>query len=388
MKILVIARGVPYEENPQEGCFEWDQAKALKTIGHDVVVMHLDARRRKNGHKWGISKELFDNIPVYKIYYGITTPIEHYISVRFAQYINTKLTVQLLKKVLQENPDIDIIHAHYLRCIYRASFFKNITTLPIVGTEHLSDMVKPIISRQNFRMAEVGYHNLAKLITVSQYLNDKLYEKFGVKSEVCGNVLGSEFIDVDVRPSDRERTKFRFVACGSLIPRKGFDVLIEAASKLNISKDKWEIEIIGAGKMYDTLKALAKKNGISNNIIFRGKLNKYQIIESYKKSDCFVLSSRSETFGVVLIEAMACGLPVIATDCGGSKGIVNINNGVMVSVDNINALKSAMEDMYFKASKFDREKIKRDCLKEYSPLSIATKLTNIYKTVIFKSKND
>lgn len=385
MKILVLARGVPSDDNPQDGCFEWDQAKALKSIGHDVVVMHLDARRRKTGHKWGISKELVRDITVYKIYYGITTPIEHYISATLAQYINTKFTVRLLKKVLNEHQNIDIIHAHYLRCIYRASFFKKFTSLPIVGTEHLSDMVKPEISRQNIRMAEIGYPELNRLITVSQFLNDKLFARFGIKSEVCGNVLGEEFANVDVHRDVDNKAKFRYVACGSIIPIKGFDLLLKAASELNIPQDRWEVEIIGSGNRLENLKTLANKYGLSN-IIFKGKLNKHQIIDSYRQSDCFVLSSRSETFGVVLIEAMACGLPVISTDCGGTKGIVNNNNGVMIPVDDVAALKNAMEDMYYNAKKFNREKIKCECLKEYSPEAIAKKLTNIYNKVILATE--
>lgn len=382
MKILILARGIPTEDNPQEGCFEWDQANALKSIGHDVVVMYLDARRRKTGHKWGISKELVGDIPVYKIYYGITTPIEHYLSERLAQYINAKLTVRLLKKVLKDHRDVDIIHAHYLRCIYRTSFFKRITSQPIVGTEHLSDMVKSTISRQNIMMAEVGYRGLNRLITVSQYLNDKLFERFGVKSEVCGNVLGNEFANVDMHREDAYKEKFRYVACGSVIEIKGFDLLIKAASELNIPRDKWVIEIIGSGQMLDNLRTLANGYGLGDNIIFRGKLNKHQIIESYRQADCFVLSSRSETFGVVLIEAMACGLPVISTDCGGTKGIVNDDNGAMIPVDDMKALKNAMEDMYSNAPKFNREKIKYSCLKEYSPEAIATKLTRIYNNVL------
>jgi glycosyltransferase involved in cell wall biosynthesis len=97
-------------------------------------------------------------------------------------------------------------------------------------------------------------------------------------------------------------------------------------------------------------------------------------------SECnaFVLSSNYETFGVVLIEAIALGKPVIATDCGGSTDIVNQNNGVIVPVENPEMMGQAMYDMAVAKNKFSSQHIRDDCLNRFGSRAIATSLKAIY----------
>lgn len=87
---------------------------------------------------------------------------------------------------------------------------------------------------------------------------------------------------------------------------------------------------------------------------------KKKIAEQLSKSDCFVLASQSETFGVAYIEALAMGVPVIATKCGGPEGFVNENNGIMIDVDSESQLIEAMKYMYNNSDKYDREEILYD----------------------------
>lgn len=113
-----------------------------------------------------------------------------------------------------------------------------------------------------------------------------------------------------------------------------------------------------------------------------GMCSREVIKEKLKSSDCFVLASRSETFGVAYIEALASGVPVIATKCGGPEVFINEENGCMIPVDDFDALVSAMKYMYKNNIRFDREKISAEIKLKFSPECVSKKLLEVYKEVI------
>jgi glycosyltransferase involved in cell wall biosynthesis len=105
---------------------------------------------------------------------------------------------------------------------------------------------------------------------------------------------------------------------GRLVPEKGCDLLLEAAADLN---GAWRLVMLGEGPERERLEALARRLGIADRVSFQGWLPILQLPAFYRTLDVFVLPSRSrhnwiEQFGRVLIEAMACGVPVIGSDCG------------------------------------------------------------------------
>ena len=100
--------------------------------------------------------------------------------------------------------------------------------------------------------------------------------------------------------------------------------------------------------------------------------------ELYKNADAFVLASRSETFGVVLIEALSAGLPVIAARSGGPEDFVDDSNGLLVPADDIAALADAMERMPRLAGRYDRAALAASARERFSPDAVAGALTALY----------
>ena len=97
--------------------------------------------------------------------------------------------------------------------------------------------------------------------------------------------------------------------------------------------------------------------------------------------NAFVLPSHYETFGVVLMEALSCGKPVISTKCGGPEGIVNSQNGMLVCKKNILALGEAMETMRMNFDKYDNAWIQTDCMSRFGESVVVAKLSNTYTEV-------
>jgi glycosyltransferase involved in cell wall biosynthesis len=99
-----------------------------------------------------------------------------------------------------------------------------------------------------------------------------------------------------------------------------------------------------------------------------------------------VLASRGETFGVVYIEALAAGVPVIGTKCGGPEDFVSEDMGLLVEVDNVEALTGAMQHMIEHSGEYDRELIKRKIKDSFSPQTVAREL-EIFQDGLEKRKN-
>lgn len=112
-----------------------------------------------------------------------------------------------------------------------------------------------------------------------------------------------------------------------------------------------------------------------------GQLTRQEVVEKMHECDVFVLASDFETFGVVYIEALACGKPVIGTRNGGAEDIINETNGVLIDIDNVAQLSDTMKKMYTNEIKFDSNKIAEYTHKRYSSENVAAQLISIYKGV-------
>lgn len=135
------------------------------------------------------------------------------------------------------------------------------------------------------------------------------------------------------------------VAMGRLIPQKGFDLLLDAFSDVSLAFPGWKLVILGDGPERSELMSQARSLGIADRVQFLGAVR--DPAPYLLRAGFLVMSSRFEGFGNVLIEAMACGLPVVSFDCpSGPAEIVNDGrNGMLVAPQDTAALAHAMKRM-------------------------------------------
>lgn len=131
---------------------------------------------------------------------------------------------------------------------------------------------------------------------------------------------------------------------GRLVTEKGVDLLLEAVAGI---RDMWRLAVVGAGPEYKRLKALAQSLGIAERVSFAGSLPSTHLPDFYRSLDTLVLPSRSrpnwiEQFGRVLIEAMACGVPVVGSDCGEIPHVVG-DAGLIFPEGDVTALRECLE---------------------------------------------
>ncbi|WP_338694963.1 glycosyltransferase family 4 protein [Streptomyces sp. Q6] len=135
------------------------------------------------------------------------------------------------------------------------------------------------------------------------------------------------------------------VAAGRLAPVKRYDLLIRAFDKVRAERPDWRLRIYGGGKQKDRLRGLIDELGLYNHVFLMGPAN--PIEPEWAKGSLAAVTSTFESFGMTIVEAMRCGLPVVSTDCPHGPGEI-IDNGVdgrLVEVGNVDAIAAGLLEL-------------------------------------------
>ncbi|MDP8245114.1 MAG: glycosyltransferase [Candidatus Hinthialibacter antarcticus] len=188
-------------------------------------------------------------------------------------------------------------------------------------------VLKPLLQRI--------YSNAAAVVANSDGLKH-LYEN--AFPHLSASVIPNG-IDMDAfHPVEREWDgPLSLISVGRMIPRKGFDVLLRACAVLHQDKIPFQSHLVGDGPEEANLKTLADELGVSDRVIFHGGLTREQIAALLPRCHAFVLPSYAEGMANAALEAMACGLPLLLTDVGGSRELID-GNGAIVPCGEVGAL--------------------------------------------------
>lgn len=373
MHILIISHGYPTAKNPQWGCFEKDQAEALVSMGHRVTVAVVDMRFRPSSQTFGISHINDGAISAYT-YFLLSGKL---LPGRMKRYARERMMLRLCRKIFRREGMPDVIYAHYMFCMAMLRLAKEKYGIPVVGIEHWSELNNTTLPPRLMQTGRTAYALSDRLLAVSPSLQAQMKRHFGVEAEVVCDMVSDAFL----QPAIPHKTAkpFVWIAVGSLIQRKGYDVLIEAFAQLEGGE---RLIIVGSGPERERLHAMAKQFGIADRVWFAGMLDKQAIVSLMQDSHAFVLPSRGETFGVAYIEAMAMGLPVIATPCGGPEHFVRSDNGLLVDINNVEQLTKAMKQMETAIDTYQPETIRAYVQERFSAKAIAGQLEEIFEKVI------
>ena len=380
MKILFISRGYPSNKYPMHGIFEFDQAKAISNLGHEVVFASVDMRSIRRKRKWGFEKLKKDNISIY----CINIPVGN-IPKKALDYFSKMATVILYKRIKKIEGKFDIIHAHFTNIGYYSSKIKDLDDTSFVVTEHSSSMMMNLVSDRLRKVAGLTYPKADRVIAVSPALRTVIKKEFNIDSVYIPNMVDT---DTFMYHNREKSDTFTFITVGNLIYRKRMDLTVEAFSKAFRENENVSLIIIGEGEEREKIEKIIRREELGNRVKLKGRLDRKEICKYLKESDCFVLPSRAETFGVVYIEAMAVGLPVIATKCGGPEAFINQDNGLLINTDSLDELVNAMKYMYNNISSFDQFNIASSTFDDFSPVNVGNRIVDEYRIALNRRKYD
>jgi glycosyltransferase involved in cell wall biosynthesis len=387
MKVVFVTRGWPTKDNPMSGNYEAVQAMALAKSGIEVTVvtlykkslLHLfDSRTVKRQEENGIlvlSKPLvvFEIPGLSKTKYN-----------RFDLWLGQRAFCKVYEFYRRIKGDADLIHAHIIHNAYHCKKVIDKYHIPFVITEHWSKMNSTVLDSGLVKLAG-AYKWAGKILCVSNALAASLHRKFGINCVVVHNMVSQHFFDCDINVQSRNDGIIQFVSVGSLVEGKRFDILIRAFSKAK-HLDSSQLRIIGSGPEMNNLKRLIEKLELQEKVSLLGRKKPEEVSALMAESDCFALTSLSETFGIVYIEAMAKGKPVIATICGGPESFVNESNGILIPTEDVEATTKAIDYMVENVDKYDNAAIRQYCHDNFSEEAISQKIITVYKEVLEKHK--
>lgn len=377
MTIFLIARGCPTPSDPTWGCFELDQAIALSELGHKVVILSVDTRTRLRWRKIGIKERTYGSVHALDMF---LFPFSYrIIGWNLRQKIAAVLLLKLYDYACQKFGKPDILYSHYLFNSQLAVAVKQKYHIPLVAVEHWSALNIRPVPKWVRTMVNATYPYADRVITVSESLKQSINEFHKVSDiSIVHNMAGREFTHISVPTHP-----FTFVSTGRLVYGKGFDLLPTAFSKVkDVLPTDWQMLIIGDGEEHAGLQCQINDSGLQNHIRLLGRKTKTEIASLLQNSDVFILPSRGENFSVAVLEALACGLPVIASITGGIRECISPQNGILFPVDDVHALADAIQTMYDNRENYNHQLIADDCRARFSPEVIARQLSAVFEEFV------
>ncbi|MBQ6498207.1 MAG: glycosyltransferase [Bacilli bacterium] len=208
--------------------------------------------------------------------------------------------------------------------------------------------------------------NLDYLVLVSSELQKFYTNKLHNSNCMCIYIPNSiDKLPMKIAPLKEKR----LVSVGRLSPEKGYLDLLKIFNKITKSNPDWKLDVIGDGKEKDRLKKYIEKNGLSDKVTLHGFQGKEYIDKILHNSSIYLMTSYTESFGIVLIEAMSHGVPCIAFDSAeGAREIINSGeNGYLIKNRNFDAMIMKVQDLI--NNEEDRIKIgkqARNSVKKYT----------------------
>lgn len=380
LHILFLARWYPNHEDPMFGLFVRRHAEAA-ALYQQVSVVYVHALQNQKT-TYEMQKLLAGNLTEYIVYYKKSTannPFAKFISILRFHKAN-HLAVKMLEK---ERGKIDLIHVHILtRLGLLAWLMATRRKIPYLITEHWSRYL-PINDgfKGYFRknISRFVVKKAARITTVTENLATAMQNHGLHNSNYCvlPNVVNMQLFKIQKDKPQTEMVKFVHLSCFE-DKSKNISGLLNVLAALEKDQLAFECTLIGDGMDFERLKKYAAGLNLNENLRFTGLLEGKELAETLASANFMVMFSNYENMPVVILEALACGLPVVATRVGGIPEMINQRNGLLVEPGDEAALKAAIVEMSTNYIQYDPAKLRASVADVYGFEAVGKVLNKWY----------
>jgi glycosyltransferase involved in cell wall biosynthesis len=386
--ILIIPSWYRGTYDANNGSYVREQALALKERGHKVGVVYNNIvywyyiKDQRKLHCLGFKDYDDSGLPTY---YTDTLQVPSSMFRtwnRFAHFFNRIRNILVLKwmvrKYIAAHGKPDIIHAHSFYPGPALPAVSKAFRIPYVITEHWSGFNDRF--RRASRLGSIlgAYSDANRVIAVSESLATQVQAVVGKECVEVPNCI--DFRNFKI--ADARYEQFTFSAVGYFRAIKRYDLLIHAFARAFRHVDGVRLLMVGSGELQAELEDLVSQLGMEHKIEFAGRRSRDEVAEILAKSHVVVSSSAYETFGMTLIESLACGTPVVAMNIGGPVGIVNRPEFGILADDTEDSLSEALFRIHGQYNKYDPTLIRSLAYDRYSEDIVIQRIGNIYEDVI------
>jgi L-malate glycosyltransferase len=400
MKVLVLPLWYPTPGHPYAGIFVREHARAARAAGVELAVLHIPGEPRHGGWLWRIEEERDPEIsagfPTFRVRArSIRIPGSPRLSYWISYGLGLLAAAVAFRRLRSRGFKPDVIHAHVSDAGAIGVALGKLFGTPVVITEHSTAFPTRTLDSGQLKRARWAFRHAVRVLPVSISLQQAI-EAYGIDArfEVVPNAVdlsvfhprGPEERTGAKRTGSDGRKRMAFV--GSLEPteHKGFPTLVEALRLLGLRRSDWSLDVVGDGPSRVACEHLVEQVGQSRSVIFHGGLPRQAVARLMRESDLFVLPSRFETQGCVLIEAMASGLPIVSTNVGGIPETVASGYAVLVQPGDAPALADAIDRALSNLGAFDRVAMVDRTAARFGLEAVGATLARIYGEVEYEHR--
>jgi glycosyltransferase involved in cell wall biosynthesis len=331
MKIGIITTSYPRYKHDHMGSFIYEAARAIQQKGYQVKVITMHSPGTARHENW-------DNIEILRTKYlpdfwellksegGGLPEVWKKKSIVRLQIV--PFLIAFFFDVLINTRDCDLLHANWTLAGAIAWVCGFITRKKYLVTVHGSDIYQSVKLPFITRLTRLSLSRAKKVLVVSKALADQVYSIGIPYSKIA--IIPDGVDTAYFTPLSYNERKNNILFVGSLIERKGVRTLIQAFAAVVKQFPKVHLILIGEGAQRIEIEQLAQLLGISANITLTGAQPQERVAVEMRYAKVFVLPSIEEGLGVVLLEAIASGTPIVASNVGGISEVVDDTIGILV----------------------------------------------------------
>jgi glycosyltransferase involved in cell wall biosynthesis len=291
------------------------------------------------------------------------------------------------RAVRRDGFEPELIHAHFFLAGFPAVLIGRRTHTPVVITEQWSVFLPsdPMELTPTLRRTARYAFEHADLVLPASHALRRGIEAQGINASfrVVPNVVDTSLFHTGYAAKSDVA---RLLAVGLLYEAKGYEFLLEAVSRLAVEGRPFHLDVIGDGPERGAYEELTTSLGIADRVTFHGLMSKADVAAFMRSADLFVLTSRYDNNPCVLIEAMASGLPVVATAVGGIPEIVDASSGRLASPNDPGSIATEIVQALDGLERFDRPAIAQAAKERFGRERVGQMLADAYSEAVRRRK--